>query len=291
VKAVRGQTPKFRLDSLGGVRRLLLVAVLLVVPSSASGAEQVSGPRAKAFASRLAALGPRAAGARTELRAGQIVQRELRAFGYRVEIQPFRLPRGGSSRNIVGRTRGPLRAIVVAHLDGVAEGPAANDNGSGVAAMLEVARELAGRGGLLVAALGAEERVETGSPLHLGSARLVRSLSRSDRRSVRLALSLDMVGVGPTLNVRGIEAGPNRSARLALARARVLRFPATYRRDSGQSDHAELTRAGIPAAWIQWRWDSCWHEACDRPHRLEPSKLAVAARLTLETVRLHLARA
>ena len=218
-----------------------------------------------------------------------MVQRELRALGYRVQIQPFSLPGGGGSRNIVGRTPGPLRAIVVAHIDGVAEGPAANDNGSGVAAMLEVGRELAGRPGLLVAALGAEDRVETGSGLHLGSARLVRGLTRAERRSLRVALSLDMVGVGPTLNVRGLEAAPNRSARLALARARALRFPATYRRDTGQSDHAELTRAGIPAAWVQWRWDTCWHEACDRPQRLEPSKLAVAARLALETVRLQLA--
>jgi hypothetical protein len=271
------------------VRRLLAASLAFAFAAGAApAAEQVSGPRAKAFAARLAALGPRPAGSRTELRAGQLVQRELRALGYRVEIQPFPLPRGGGSRNIVGRTVGPLRAIVVAHIDGVAEGPAANDNGSGVAAMLEVARELAGRPGLLVAALGAEERVETGSPLHLGSARLLRGLSPADRRSVRVALSLDMVGVGPTLNVRGIEAAPNRSARLALARARTLRFPATYRQDTGQSDHAELSRGGIPAAWIQWRWDTCWHTACDRAHRLEPFKLAVAARLTLETVRPHL---
>ena len=273
------------------MRRLLLVLPLLALAaSSAPGAEQVSGPRAKAFAARLAALGPRPAGSRTELRAGQLVQRELRALGYRVQIQSFALPRGGHSRNIVGRTPGSVRAIVVAHLDGVAEGPAANDNGSGVAALLEVARDLAGREGLLVAALGAEERVETGSPLHLGSTRLVRGLPAAERRSVRVALSLDMVGVGPTLNVRGIEASPNRSARLALGRARALRFPASYRQDTGQSDHAELSRAGIPAAWIQWRWDTCWHEACDRHNRLEPSKLAVAARLALETVRPHLHR-
>jgi Zn-dependent M28 family amino/carboxypeptidase len=205
-------------------------------------------------------------------------------------VQSFPLPRGGRSRNIVARSPGPLRAIVVAHLDGVAEGPAANDNGSGVAAMLEVARDLRGDGGLLVAALGAEERVETGSSLHLGSMRLVRSLSAADRRTVRVALSLDMVGVGPTLEVRGIESSPNRSARFALARARELRFPARYRQDPGHSDHAEMSRAGIPAAWIEWTWDTCWHRSCDRAHRLEPSKLAVAARLTLETVQPHLRR-
>jgi hypothetical protein len=272
------------------VRLLGLVALFFaLVVSAASGAAQVSGPRAKVFAARLAELGPRPAGSVTERRAGRIVEGELRALGYRVQVQPFALPRGGQSRNILGRTPGSLRAIVVAHLDGVGEGPAANDNGSGVAAMLEVARGLAGRENLLVAALGAEERVETGSRLHLGSARLVRGLGPADRRSVRLALSLDMVGVGPTLNVRGLESSPNRSARLALARARVLRFPAVYRRDSGLSDHAELTRAGIPAAWIQSRWDTCWHEACDRAHRLETSKLAVAARLALESVRVILA--
>ncbi len=274
------------------MRRLVLVALLfaLGVPA-ASGRGQVSGLRAKAFAIRLAALGPRPAGSVNERRAGRMIERELRALGYRVRVQPFSLPRGGQSRNIVGRTPGPLRAIVVAHLDGVSAGPAANDNGSGVAAMLEVARELAGREGLLVAALGAEERVETGSSVHLGSARLVRGLGPADRRSVRLALSLDMVGVGPTLNVRGLEGLPNRSARLALARARSLGFPASCRQDTGQSDHAELTRAGIPAAWIQWRWDSCWHESCDRAHRLEPSKLAVGARLALKTARSQLARA
>ena len=273
------------------MRRLILVPLVLALTTSAApAAEQVSGHRAKAFAARLAALGPRPAGSATEARAGRLVAQELARLGYRPQVQSFSLPRGGRSRNIVARSPGPLRAIVVAHLDGVAEGPAANDNGSGVAAMLEVARDLRGRGGVLVAALGAEERVETGSPLHLGSARLVRGLSAADRRTVRVALSLDMVGVGPTLNVRGIESSPNRSSRLALTRARVLRFPAVYRQDPGHSDHAELSRAGIPAAWIEWTWDTCWHQPCDRAHRLEPSKLAVAARLAMETVRVVLAR-
>jgi Zn-dependent M28 family amino/carboxypeptidase len=273
------------------VRRLVLLAALVFSASAAPApsAEQVSGVRAKAFAARLAALGPRPAGSANELRADRMVERELRGLGYRVAIQPFPLPRGGQSRNVVGRTPGPLRAIVVAHIDGVGEGPAANDNGSGVGAMLEVAREVAGRQGVLVAALGAEERVETGSPLHLGSARLVRGLSRADRRTVRVALSMDMVAVGPTLNVRGLEAAPNRSARLALQEARRLRVPASYLRDSGLSDHTELTRAGIPAAWIEWRWDTCWHTACDRANRLSVSKLAVAARLALETARRQLA--
>lgn len=260
---------------------LALVAALALV---APAAEDVSGARGMAFVRKLAALGPRVAGSATERRAQGMVSERLDELGYRVVRQRFSLPRGGTSANVVGLSQGPIRAVVVAHLDGVHAGPAANDNGSGVAAMLEVAAALRGRPGVLVAALGAEERFETGSTLHLGSQRLVRGLGRN----VRVALSLDMVGVGPTLNVRGLESSPNRSARLALRTARGLGLPATYRQDTGQSDHAELTRAGIPAAWIEWRWDTCWHQACDLPARISVRKLVVAARLTVATVRASL---
>jgi Peptidase family M28 len=248
-----------------------------------------AGERAKATVARIAALGPRPAGSAAERRAGGFVEGRLRSLGYRVVVQPFRLPRGGVSRNVVGWSgRRPL-LVVVAHLDGVRAGPAANDNASGVAAMLEVARALRGRSGVLVAALGAEERVETGSSLHLGSVRLLRGISRAGRRRIRAALSLDMVGVGRTLTVRGLESLPNRSARLALARSRALGLGATYRQDTGQSDHAELTRGGLPAAWIQWRWDPCWHSPCDVAERVERRRLAAAIRLASATAEAALA--
>jgi hypothetical protein len=255
---------------------------------TAAPAAQVdpAGVRAKQTVRALAVLGPRVAGSPTERRAAQVVTKRFAKLGLTPVVQAVPLPRGGASRNLVFRTGGmPLRAIVVAHLDGVSAGPAANDNGSGIGALLEVARELGDTKGVLYAALGAEERVMTGSSLHLGSARLLRSLSRAERRSVRLALSLDMVGNGPELNVRGLERIPNRSAQRALAAARALGVHATYLRDRGQSDHEELTRGGVPAAWIEWRWDPCWHTACDRVGRVDPAKLAAAIRLTVNAVR------
>lgn len=259
-----------------------LGACIVLVPSSLGAAPATSGVRAKQFAALLAALGPRPAGSATERRAGTLVAERLRLLGYRVLVQRVPLPRGGESRNIVGLSPGSRRVLVVAHLDGVTAGPAANDNGSGVGAMLEVARALRGREGVLVAALGAEERVETGSPLHLGSARLLRGLSARTRRRA-IALSLDMVGVGSALHIRGLEPTPNRSARLALARARARGLSVTYRQDTGQSDHAELTRGGLEAAWIQWHWDTCWHLACDRAERVDSAKLGQATKLAYET--------
>jgi Peptidase family M28 len=267
---------------------VVAAAVLLVLVSSGPAESAVSGAAAKTWAGRIAAFGQRPAGRPHERQAGALVRRRLAQLGYATALQRFRLPDGRRSRNVVGRTPGRTRVIVVAHIDGVWGTPAANDNASGVGLMLEVARELRRKRGVLVAALGAEERHVTGSSLHLGSVRLLRSFSRAERRRVRFAVSLDMVGVGTTLHVRGIEASPNRSAARALRRARALGIRATYLQDSGQSDHAEMSRSGLPAAWLQWRWDNCWHEPCDVIQRLRPRKLWRAGRVTLAAARAAL---
>lgn len=239
----------------------------------------ISGERARDTAASLAALSPRPAGSAAERRAARLVEGRVRALGYRVAVQRFPLPGGGSSQNVVALSPGAPRVVLVAHLDGVRGGPAANDNGSGVGVLLELARALRGVPGVRLAALGAEERVVTGSPIHLGSQRLLRGIRRS---TVRLAVSLDMLGVGTALHVRGIEAAPNRSARL------LLRFGGSYLRDRGESDHAELTRAGMPAAWVEWRVDRCWHRACDAASRLDARRLAAAGRLVLAAARAAL---
>jgi hypothetical protein len=259
---------------------LLAAAVALPAPAEAG----ISGERALNAVRHIASFGQRPAGGRHERLVASHVAGELAAFGYTVKTQRVRLPNGKYSRNVVGRTGGPVRVIVVAHIDGVYNTVAANDNGSGVAVLLEVARALRDKPGVLVAGLGAEERHVTGSRYHLGSRKLVRSLTADERQGVVFALSLDMVGVGPTLNVRGLEASPNRSARRALRAARALGYSASYLRDSGVSDHAEMTRAGMQAAWLTWRWDTCWHLPCDRPNRVRKGKLRSAGRITAAAV-------
>jgi Zn-dependent M28 family amino/carboxypeptidase len=231
------------------------------------------GEAAKQTVAEIAALGPRPAGTATELRVARLVSGRLRAVGYRVTTQTFRLPNGRISRNVVARGEGDAQVLLGAHMDGVRGTRAANDNASGVAVLLEAARELRDQPGVIFVAFGAEERVVTGSKLHLGSARFVRD---AWTRSLRHALVLDMVGVGSRLFVRGLETTPNRSARLALAQR-----GSRYFWDPGQSDHAELTRAGIPAAWLQRREDRCWHAACDTVARVRTGHLAEALRIAV----------
>jgi hypothetical protein len=257
------------------VARAVAAVVALAVATALGGTAPGPGARAKQTVAVLAAQGPRPAGGGAERRAQAHVAAELRRLGYRVVLQRVALPSGGFTRNVVGVTSGRPRVLLAAHLDGVHGSPAANDNASGVGVLLELARALRGRPGVWVAATGAEERVVTGSHVHLGALRLLGSISPAARPGVRLAAVLDMVGVGTRLHVRGIEARPNRSA------AQLLRGGGSYLRDAGDSDHAELSRGGVPAAWVQWREDACWHEPCDRPGRVDPRRLQAAYELVL----------
>lgn len=270
------------------MRRLLLGIMLsaaIVALASPSTAAAFNGRLAKQWAGELAALGQRPAGKMHERQAGAIVRERLRELGYNVETQRVPLPEGGRSLNVVGRTSGPIEVIIVAHMDGVPGTSAANDNASGVGVMLMLAQYLQNKPGILVAGLGAEERRYTGAGWHLGSRKLTRSLTPSQKERIRLALSIDMVGVGWTLNVRGLEARPNKSARKLLRAADDLDIKASYLRDTGQSDHDDLTRGGVPAGWMEWRWDHCWHMPCDKIHRLRPWKLSTAGRVILKAAR------
>ncbi len=79
--------------------------------------------------------------------AAQYVERELRAVGLKAGRRPFVF--GGSSHDNVVATKpgadaGRPRVLVGAHFDTVRGTPGADDNASGVAALLEVARFLSG---------------------------------------------------------------------------------------------------------------------------------------------------
>lgn len=80
--------------------------------------------------------------------AARHVEQSLRAAGYRVTAQTYEVA-GKAARNIEAELPGiSVRDEIVligAHYDTVAGSPGANDNASGVAALLEIARLLAGQ--------------------------------------------------------------------------------------------------------------------------------------------------
>jgi Zn-dependent M28 family amino/carboxypeptidase len=81
-------------------------------------------------------------------RAASYVEEAFASLGYRPEAQVYRA-RQAEVRNVEAEARGASRpgeiVVVGAHYDSAWGTPGANDNGSGVAALLEIARLLAGR--------------------------------------------------------------------------------------------------------------------------------------------------
>ncbi len=81
-------------------------------------------------------------------KAADYIETSLQAFGYGVNNHRFS-DNGEEYRNLIatlpGTTEGQKKLLVVAHYDTVANSPGADDNASGVAVLLELARVLAKR--------------------------------------------------------------------------------------------------------------------------------------------------
>ena len=181
----------------------------------------------------------------------------------------------------------------MAHADTTPGAPGANDNASGVA----VVTELAGRleriepgCDVWLVATGAEERIYTGRPDHLGALALARrARARGAERRLDWALSLDEVGRDRPFWLRSPAAAPRRGVEGALlAAARRARVPASWVRDetTGNSDHREFELLGLPAAklGVGAGGEPCRHSPCDRAGRLWPRSLVLARRLAAEAL-------
>ena len=170
---------------------------------------------------------------------------------YQVEGEP-----GSGYRNVVAQTRTGDPAHVVmagAHLDSVPEGPGVNDNGSGVASLLQIAEQMGGSPGfpamVRLAFWGSEEDDLDGSTGY------VDGLDRAGRAAIALYVNLDMVA-SPNAGYfvqggtgRRDEAGPAGSATVAQVLADELaRVGAVADRDrfDGESDYDAFVTAGIP---------------------------------------------
>ncbi len=197
------------------------------------------------------------------------------------------------TENVLAETRvgRPGRVVVVgAHLDSVTEGPGINDNGSGSAAILEIARQMANlqvRNRVRFAWWGAEE-----SGL-LGPEYYVSQLSRAELNRIDLNLNFDMLG-SPNF-VRFVydgdgsdtpDAGPPGSALIEQVFLQYFGFIGLATRPmafDGRSDYGPFIAVDIPAGGLfsgaeglktakearvfggiaGEAYDPCYHQECD----------------------------
>ncbi len=189
----------------------------------------------------------------------------------------------GESQNVVARpASGVCRIVVGGHYDSVPTGPGANDNGSGTAVVIELARTLAVNGGgdACFVLFGAEEIGLVGSIAY------VDALSEDEVGRLEAMLNFDMLGVGAGWPLGGSTA----LADLAGEVAEGLDIP--YRLSSsepGGSDHAPFIEAGVPALILNCFCDPNYHTAADRFDFLERQRMKEAGALGLGLIEALLA--
>jgi peptidase M28-like protein len=274
-------------------------ALLACLACTAVGAVAEPPPRgyqALRAARRIASVGPRPAASTTERRAHAYVVRVFKKAGLDVTVQRFDVPGKGRSRNVIGLLDGPRKClkVVMAHTDTTAPGPGANDNASGVGVVVALAQRLRTIDppcDVWLVATGAEERIYTGQPDHLGALALAkRARNRGAARRLRYALSLDEVGGDRPFWLRSPAAAPRRAVEGALLRAADRAgVDAVWVRDGSDSnsDHREFELLGLPAAklGVGAGGEPCRHMACDTPDRLDRHSLALAQRMTERALR------
>lgn len=182
------------------------------------------------------------------------------------------------------------RIVIHAHRDHGIE-PGANDNGSGLGAMLEVAKALvpeSPRRSVEFLCTTAEEGVTPGVAAYIQERQTAGTL-----KHVRASIDLDMIGVGGKLQL--VELGlwpdsepiPHSEWLMSLLEGvadelgyELGRMTASW----GVAESGRFLQAGVPAAWFWKPDDPYYHSEHDTVDKLDGNALKVAADITATAV-------
>lgn len=184
------------------------------------------------------------------------------------------------SQNVIAQQpNADSRAVVIGgHYDTVANVQGANDNGSGIAAMITLARETAGRDypfSLRFVAFGSEELGLLGSRHYVGS------LTEEQRDRTLAMINLDALAKGPAVITGDLQltdqvldyAGEHG---IPVKRRLVIR--------GSSSDHASFKDAGIPVVSFFGEDASVIHTVKDTLSLVDPDSIGVAVTLALKVL-------
>ncbi len=236
-------------------------------------------------------IGPREATGANFRTAAAWLAGQLGRAGYRVERRPLSVPAGVSwgVRVPAGRTVNVVATppdtdlskpylLVGAHLDTVPQAPGAEDNASGIAVLLELARMYGPAGGartrlpLVLVGFGAEEpRGDGDARHHYGSRAYVAAMPAAHRAALRGMVSLDRVGVGSVVPVCTADASGR------ALQDELVTGTGTRRCTNRSSDHWSFARRGMPGVRLGSTPYAEYHSARDLPPVVQPDQLARTA--------------
>ena len=184
---------------------------------------------------------------------------QLDAMGYTTQTESIAVG-SGTSQNVIAEKPGKGSAprglvLVTAHLDSInisggpsAGAPGADDNGSGAAGLLEIARRLKDHPpthDLRFILFGGEEQGL------IGSNDYVSRLSASDRTRIRAVVNMDMIGTLntalPTVLLEGAAVSQSVIDSLAEAAGTYTALTVQTSLSPFASDHVPFINAGLPA--------------------------------------------
>ena len=186
------------------------------------------------------------------------------------------------SNNVVGKPPGrPCRVVIGGHYDSVPAGPGANDNASGTAVVIEMARAMAADNVFDDACFVLFGSEEIGL---IGSANYVASLTQEERDAIEAMLNFDMLAVGEGWPLGGstsvLDIVAQQADRLSIGHSLESNLPA-----NGGSDHASFINAGIPAVIFNCLCDPNYHTAGDTIDHLKEQRLAEGGALGMGTAK------
>ncbi|AAM06587.1 M28 family metallopeptidase [Methanosarcina acetivorans] len=222
---------------------------------------------------------------------------QLQNFGYQVELIPINVG-SGESYNVIadrsGNESGARKLILVtAHLDSVnltggreAPAPGADDNASGAAGVLEIARVLAehpAKQDLRLILFGGEEQ-----GLH-GSKQYVSGLATSERARISAVINMDMVATlntaSPTVLLEGAPVSRTIMGELAEAASTYTSLAVQTSENPFASDHVPFIDELIPAVLTIEGTDS----SNTNVHTANDTLDHINCGLALDIVRMNLA--
>ncbi len=246
----------------------------------------------------LAGLGPREATSAAYAAAADLVAARLSDLGFEVARQRFRVPAGqswgvpvpaGRTSNVVARLPGGTgegrHVLVGAHLDTVPQAPGAEDNASGVAVLLELARLAAADGTarpVTFVAFGAEEPRGPGDDGHHYGSRV--HVDRGSTPRLAAVVALDRVGAAGRVPVCTGGLSPLRVRRELLAAADRVGVPARACVNR-TSDHWPFEKAGRTVARVGGNDYAGYHSARDLPRVVSRRQLDRVGRTVWEWLR------
>jgi Zn-dependent M28 family amino/carboxypeptidase len=231
------------------------------------------------------------------LRAAAASNTEVR-ISVRTEIGQAMVP------NVIAESHGVADRVLIlgGHLDGVHDGPGMNDNGSGVAALLEVARVLAEKHPSVRVRFAFWAGEEFGL---FGSRAYVETLRSAERAEIAAYLNLDMIGspnfVPIVYDSPTAAAGSGAITDFLVSYLRGVGIGAEPTDIGASSDHAPFDAFGIPTGGIfsgasevktaaqaeafggtaGELFDPCYHLACDTVANVEIDHVAIFAEAAL----------